>query len=257
MSNNTAEPKVRSLEKAMRILECFSVKTPELGITQIAEKLDLSKSNVHNIVSTFTKLGYLEKSDNGKYSLGIKMLEYSFVVNEHLGYPRAVYDIINDISHKSGEIVYFGIPYRDKVLYLYVAHPLSRLQMMPYREILGETAPLYCTGIGKGILAFMPEEEWPGRITKDRKPFTKDTILDYDLIIQDLKNSRSRGYSIDNSEREPDIRCIGIPVYNLSGKLIAGTSISGPVNAMTDEKIIEHAKLLQEGVYRMQQRLYK
>lgn len=257
MVNKTTEPKVRSLEKAMRILECFSVKTPELGITQIAEKLNLSKSNVHNIVSTFNKMGYLEQSSNGKYTLGLKMLEYSFVVNEHLGYPRAVYDIINDISQKSGEIVYFGIPHRDKVLYLYVAHPLSRLQMMPYREILGETAPLFCTGIGKAILAFMPEEEWPDRITKDRKSFTKDTIIDYDNIIKELKNCRARGYSIDNSEIEPDIRCLGIPVYNLSGKLIAGTSISGPVSAMTNEKIIDYAKLLQEGAYRMKQRLYK
>ena len=93
-----SESKVKSLEKAMKLLECFSGKTPEIGITQIAEKKDLSKSNVHNIVSTFVNLGYLEQNSNGKYSLGLKMLEYSFVVNEHLGYPRALYDIINDIS---------------------------------------------------------------------------------------------------------------------------------------------------------------
>ena len=251
------DSKVKSLEKAMKILECFSVKTPELGITQIAEELDLSKSNVHNIVSTFANLGYLEQTNNGKYSLGLKMLEYSFVVNEHLGYPRAVYDIINDISQRSGEIVYFGIPYRDKVLYLYVAHPMSRLQMMPYREILGETAPLYCTGIGKGILMSMPESEWPERITENRTPFTENTILDYDDIIKDLKTCKVRGFSIDNVEREPGMRCIGMPVYNMAGKLVAGTSISGPVDVMTDEKIKEHAKLLKEGTYRMQQRLYK
>lgn len=256
MSNNS-ELKVKSLEKAMNILECFSVNTPELGITQIAEKLELSKSNVHNIVSSFTKMGYLEQNDSGKYSLGLKMLEYSFVVNEHLGYPRAVYDIINDISQRCGEIVYFGIPYRDRVLYLYVAHPMSRLQMMPYREILGETAPLYCTGIGKAMLMSIPEDEWPERITKDRTPFTQNTILNYDAIIKDLKACKARGYSIDNVEREPGFRCVGMPVFNMAGMLIAGTSISGPESTMTDDKLIEHAKLLKEGAYRMQQRLYK
>ena len=257
MNNIQSGLKVRSLEKAMRILECFSTKTPELGVTQIASMLELSKSNVHNIISTFTALGYLEQTDNGKYTLGLKMLEYSFVVNEHLGYPRAVYDIINDISQKSGEIVYFGIPYRDKVLYLYVAHPLSRLQMMPYREILGETAPLYCTGIGKAMLFSMPEEEWDERITKNRVSLTENTRLDYDAIIRDLHESKARGYSIDNAEIEPGFRCIGVPVYNMAGKLIAGTSISGPIESMTDERLEELSQLLKESVYRMQQRLYK
>ncbi|MBF7097828.1 IclR family transcriptional regulator [Alkalibacter mobilis] len=255
--DKNSDVKVKSLEKAMKILECFSVNTPELGITQIAEKLDLSKSNVHNIVSTFAQMGYLEQQPNGKYSMGFKVLEFSFVVNEHLGYARAVYDIINDISQRSGEIVYFGIPYRDKVLYLYVAHPMSRLQMMPYREILGETAPLFCTGIGKAILAFLPEEEWDDRITKDRKAFTENTILDYDEIIKELKETKARGYSIDNAEREPHIRCVGMPVYNMAGKLVAAISISGPIDSMTDEKLAEHSKLLGEEIYRMKQRLYK
>ena len=107
------------------------------------------------------------------------------------------------------------------------------------------------------MLMSLPEDEWPERITKDRIPFTENTKLDYDEIIEDLRKSKARGYGIDNVEWEPGIRCIGMPVYNMAGELVAGASISGSVNTMTDEKIIEHSILLKEGVYRMQQRLYK
>lgn len=254
--DDTSNIKVKSLAKAMKILECFSVKEPELGITQIAEMLQMNKSNVHNIVDTLKQMGYLEQKSNSKYCLGIKMLEYSFIVNEHLGYPRAVYDILQEISQKSGEIVYFGIPYRDSVLYLYVIHPRDRLSVMPYREILGETAPLCCTGIGKSMLASMPENEWPVRITKERVHYTDRTVTDYDEIIEDLIRSRKRGYAIDDGGRENGMRCVGMPVYDFHNKLVAGVSISGPMESVTYEKIPLYAKILSEATFKMRERLY-
>lgn len=254
--NDQGPYKVKSLAKAMNILECFSVTEPELGITQIAQKLEMNKSNVHSIVYTLHQMGYLEQKSNSKYCLGIKMLEYSFIVNEHLGYPRAVYDILQEISQHSGEIVYFGIPYRDKVLYLYVIHPRARLSAMPYREILGETAPLYCTGIGKAMLSALPEYEWPARISRERKPFTDLTVTDYDKIIEDLLRSHKRGYAIDDGAREPNMRCIGMPVYNFHNKLVAGVSISGPMQSVTFERIPEYAKILEEATFKMRERLY-
>lgn len=249
--------KVKSLHKAMKVLECFSVSAPELGITQIANMLDINKSNVHSIVSTFLDMGYLERTENGKYCLGLKMLEYSFVVNEYLGYIRAIYDIINDISQKSGEIVFFGIPRQDKVLYLYVAHPLSRLQFMPYREILGETAPLYCTGIGRAILSHLPTEEWESRISRERRKFTENTLCDYDDIVRELEKCKAQGYAIDNEEREIGLRCLGVPVFNINDRLVGGMSISAQVSVFGDEKLASNLALLREGAYRIRERFYK
>lgn len=251
------ETKVKSLFKAMQVLECFSASVPELGITQIANMLSINKSNVHNIVSTFLEMGYMEKTPNGKYCLGLRMLEYSFVLNEHLGYTRAIYDIIYDMSQHCGEIVFFGIPHKDKVLYLYVAHPISRLQFMPYREILGETAPLYCTGIGKAILSHLPQEEWAERISKDRIKYTENTICDFDLIIEELIKCRECGYAVDNESREIGLRCVGVPVFNMNNHLIGGISISTQVGNMNDEKLLANVSLLQEGVHRIKERLYK
>lgn len=250
-------PKVKSLAKALHVLECFTVQQPELGITELADKLGVTKSNVHNIVSTFQQLGYLQKLPNGKYTLGLKMLEYAFIINQHLGYPKAVYDVLVETAGLTNQIVYFGLPYGTDVLYLYVAHPVSRMNELPYREILGERAPLCATGIGKAILAFLPEEEWPERIPAEPIRFMPNTMTDREEILEELRRIRRRGYAIDNMEREPNVRCVGVPIYNTSGQLVAGMSTSGPANIMTDEKLIECSNILRSAAMKMKERIYR
>ena len=119
-------PKVKSLAKALNVLSCFTVQEPVLGVTELAQRMGMTKSNIHNILSTFRELGYLERRPDGRYTLGLRMLEYAFIINQILGYPNAVYDILLDTASKTNEIVYFGLPYGQKVLYLYVVHPIQR-----------------------------------------------------------------------------------------------------------------------------------
>ena len=153
-------PKVKSLAKALNVLSCFTTQHPVWGISDLAERIGVTKSNIHNIVSTFCDMGYLERTPDGRYTLGLKMLEFAFIINQNLGYPNAVYDIMVETAGQTDEIVYFGLPYGESVLYLYVAHPTNRIGVLPYRDILGETAPMYCTSLGKAMLSAMPEEEW-------------------------------------------------------------------------------------------------
>lgn len=228
-----------------------------MGVTELAERMGVTKSNIHNILSTFTSMGYLDRLPDGRYTLGLKILEFSYIINQNLGYPNAVYDILVETAGKTDEIVYFGLPYGTNVLYLYVAHPTNRMKVLPYRDILGETAPFYCTGIGKAILAHMPEAEWPDRIPKERIKFQPNTITDLDAILEELRCTRRRGYAIDNVERDPNVRCVGVPVYSAAGKLVAGISASGPSMTMTDEKLIKCAGILQNAALQMRDRIYR
>ena len=113
-----SEPKVKSLAKSLKILSCFTIQEPVLGVTELAERIGVTKSNIHNILSTFTSMGYLDRLPDGRYTLGLKILEYAFIINQNLGYPNAVYDILVDTAGKTNEIVYFGLPYGTNVLYL-------------------------------------------------------------------------------------------------------------------------------------------
>lgn len=256
MTMETGEAKVKSLAKALKVLSCFTTQEPVLGVTELAERMGATKSNIHNIVSTFCDLGYMRRLPDGRYTLGLKILEYAFIINQNLGYPNAVYDILVDTATQIGEIVYFGLPYGTDVLYLYVAHPADRLKVLPYRDILGETSPMYCTGIGKAILAHMPQEEWESHIPQDRIRYQPNTITDVEAILEELRRTRQRGYAIDNSERDPNVRCVGVPVYNAGGQLVAGISASGPSVTMSDEKLLRGAGILQNAALKMRDRIY-
>ena len=167
-----------------------------------------------------------------------------------------MYDILVDTAGKTNEIVYFGLPYGTNVLYLYVAHPANRMGRPPLPGHPGGDLPLLLHWDRQSILAHMPEEEWLAIIPRSAPAFSP-TPSRPGRIVEELRRTRRRGYAIDNSERDPNVRCVGVPVYNSAGKLVAGVSTSGPAITMTDEKLMECAGILQNAALRMRERIYR
>ena len=151
------EVKVKSLQKAMEVLECFIQKQP-LGVTEISEKLGLYKSNVHNILMTFTALGYLTQDDEtGKFHLGVSVMTLSRAFREGLDITRVAVPFMREIANEAGELVYLTIPREDSVVYLEGVSPDN--QRMVSKSVAGEFCKMYCTSVGKAMLANMTKEE--------------------------------------------------------------------------------------------------
>jgi DNA-binding IclR family transcriptional regulator len=244
------------LSKSLDILECFSSNNPELGITQISNKLKLNKSNVSSIVSTFEEKGYLEKNkDTGKYRLGLKLLEYSYIINENLGYQRMFYDILKDVSRRLNSIAYFAIPRDMEVFYLFNSYPPAELYNYPYRTIIGEKAPMYCTSLGKAMLPYLPEEDVEKLIRAKKERFTEQTITDEEELRKEIALTRSRGYSLDNEEHEYGIRCIGVPIFSSSGMLVGALSASSSTISFKGEKFDEYIGIMKEAAFHMRERI--
>ncbi len=236
--------KVKSLEKALKILECFTVDQPELGIAQIAESLDLYKGNVHNIVSTFEKLGYLEQNPvNKKYRLGMNLLEFTYKINSNLSYQNFVYNIISEIAAELSVRVYFAVPKNNKVFYLNNAQYPTKFHATPYRIIIGETAPMYCTALGKAMLAFMDNNKQAPILALPRKKFTRNTIVDEGDLLHELEQIRLQGYAIDNSEHEFGTKCLAVPVI-ARGEVVAAISVSMATPEFDDEQINKYYAIL-------------
>ena len=116
------EVKVKSLQKALQVLECF-LGDRELGISEIAARLGLCKSSVHNIVSTFEAMDYLQQNlQTSRYSLGVKLCEYSRAVSRNFSVTKIALPYMQEIANQVREHVYLGRPYRDEVLYLSLIH---------------------------------------------------------------------------------------------------------------------------------------
>ncbi|HYE12074.1 MAG TPA: IclR family transcriptional regulator [Patescibacteria group bacterium] len=248
--------KVKSLYKSLSILECFTARNPELGITEISNMLGLYKSNVHNMLSTLETAGYVYKNPiTSKYGLTNKMLEFSYVVTSRLKYQDIVYHVMKRITEELGEMTYFGVDHGQYVLYMFNAYPKLYDNNYPVRSIMGEKAPMYCTSVGKAMLSTMPESEIRKRIDMQREKFTPHTLVDEEAIVKDVLLSAKRGYALDDIEHEPNVRCVGVPIFNRSQKLIGALSISGAAQNFNETKIEKCAHYLNDAAFEIKSRL--
>ena len=249
----TNECKVKSLAKAMHVLECFSVKAREMGVSEIAQQLGYQKSTVFNILSTFEDLGYVEQNpQTGKYYLSLKIMHFSYIVNSHLDFRRMFQEPINQIAHEVGEVCYLGIPYDRKVLYLDSAFPQGGGN---YRSIAGETAPMYCTGLGKAMLAFLPEDERELILRQPRVKYTDNTIVEESILRENLDEVRKNGFSVDNMEHEFGIRCVAVPVFGVNRDVVAAVSVSGPSLRFDPVSILHNYQTIARIIQPLQYRL--
>ncbi len=248
--------KVKSLYKSLQILECFTVDTPELGITEISNKLGIYKSNVHSILTTLEYAGYIYKNPlTQKYGLANKILEFSYIVTSQLTYQNVIYHVMKRVSETLNTTSYFGVPHGQYVLYMFSAYPKVYDNNYPVRSIMGEKAPMYCTSIGKAMLSTMSKEEILDRINMERVRFTNNTLIEEKDILEDVLLSTKRGYTVDNIEHEPDVRCVGVPILDRSHKLIGALSVSGPAHNFNDEKIEDYGKFLIDAAFEIRSRL--
>lgn len=248
------EIKVKSLQKALEILNYFTEK-PILGVTEISEHFGLYKSTVHNILSTLKAMEYLEQDEaSGKYRLGIQVFNLSKAMGDTYSITKIAMPYMQDLANTTGERVYLAVPYRAQVLYLEAMYPADSVELM--RSILGERAQMYCTGLGKAMLANMGDdyiEQYMENHTMEK--FTETTIVDKEAFREELKRTRQRGYAIDDMEHEFGIKCISIPVFDRSMRVYAAISISGIATHFTDDHIMEWAILLKKYVKKIESRL--
>ncbi len=247
---------VKTLKKSLEVLDCFiSSDESWLGITDIANQLNLNKSNVYDILYTYEKMGYLDKDpDSSKYTLSLKMLEFGHAVNQHLGYARCIYDLLQDLSRSVNQIVYFSVPRGHDLLFLYSVYPHIHQRDFPYRSVSGERCPLYCSSMGKAMLAFSSTDLLEQMKDITFEPRTSQTITNYEDLFHDIVKVRERGYALDLGESEYGVGAVGVPIFDSRNILIGAISICG-VLAVIKEKQVEYSKQLKEAAFQIHLRI--
>ena len=152
---NNGEIKVKSLQKALEILNCFAVKQP-LGVTEISEKLGLYKSNVHNILVTFTAMEYLvQDPESGKFRLGPEVMMLSRAFRENLDITKIAVPVMREIANEVQELVYLAVPKGEDMLYLEAVSPEN--QRLVTKSVTGECSKMYCTSVEKQFWRLCPK----------------------------------------------------------------------------------------------------
>ncbi|MDO4291916.1 MAG: IclR family transcriptional regulator [Eubacteriales bacterium] len=247
------EIKVKSLYKALEILNCF-VKKPRLGVTELSEMLDLNKSNVHNILTTFKAMDYVEQDEeSGKYCLGVGIFQLCQAAGDRFSIRSIAMPFMQEIADMTGEMVYLAVPHEDEVIYLEAIYPVESFNLM--RVILGERARMFCTGIGKAMLANMPIQIQEEYISRPLPSYTENTITDQDELRRELARIREKGYAVDNMEHEFGVKCVAMPLFGRKGTVEGAISVSGPSLRFSEKRILEIVEIMRNRVEKIKVRL--
>ena len=149
------------------------------------------------------------------------------------------------IADLTKETVYLAVPVEDEVVYLDSCSPYG---VIPARDLQGGRAPMYCTAIGKAMLAYLPEKIIQTYEKRKLEKFTENTITSFAALKKELGSIRLQGYAVDNMEHEYGIKCIGMPIRKADGQVYAAISISGPSLRMSDEKLAQFAAILRQNI---------
>ncbi|MCR4441978.1 MAG: IclR family transcriptional regulator [Peptococcaceae bacterium] len=242
-SNHRNGHTIQSVERALNILEEFSGKEKELGVTEIAKRLGLKKNTCFGLLKTLQNRGYVEQNpDTGKYRLGLKIFQLGQVYEEGLELREIARPYLQDLVEKTRETVHLVVRNRAEAVYIEKVEGPSAINIISQ---VGRSVNLHCTGVGKALLAYFPENLYREVLARGLGRFTEKTITDPGELAKSLEAIREKGYSIDDEEIEIGLRCIAAPIFNHRKEAIAAISISGPKTRITDEKIEEFARLVK------------
>ncbi|MEM9552382.1 MAG: HTH-type transcriptional regulator BhcR [Pseudomonadota bacterium] len=235
--DKTDQNTIKSLDRAMEVFERLSV----LGgatLSELAGDLKQSPATVYRVLVTLERRDLVDFDPTpqtwhigpGAFQIGARFLRRT-------GLVERARPILRSLMEDTGETANLGIERDGNVVFLSQVETHSNIRaFFPP----GTVAPMHSSGIGKAILAFLPEvsrkrildEHW-------RERFTPHTLADRHALEADLLRIRDRGFAIDAEERNLGMRCIAAPVIDQLGEVVAGLSVSGPTSRIEDDAITE------------------
>jgi DNA-binding IclR family transcriptional regulator len=243
----------KSTVRTIEILHLIAGSSQPLTITEISQALKIPKSTTYQIIQTLFELRILEISRSKTYRLGIRFFELALPAFARMDLRREAESILEDLSSKSGESVFMATYDGNEIVYLdqVMGPSLLRLSVNP-----GTRGPIHCTALGKAILASLPDDKVMEIIGEEPlERFTDFTIQSREQLMADLRNTRKRGFAIDDRELFPDISCIAAPVFGATGEPAAAISVVSHSSRMNSSRLEKLGALLQEAVLNLSRRL--
>jgi IclR family acetate operon transcriptional repressor len=224
-----------SLYKGLRILEVLSEHGDSLGLTELSGRIGMSKAGVYRLLFTLEHTGFVRQdSETGKYGLGMRLWEFGQHVVAGLTLQHASRPVIEALAASTGEAVHVGILDGDDVVYVDQAIGALPVQTPIF---VGQRFPAAPLAIGKVVLALSPEAALERLLAKGLTKYTSRTVTDAAVYRTELRRVRARGYAMNRGEFRAEVASLAAPVFEHSGKVIAGLSLSGPVTRYTDAHI--------------------
>lgn len=236
---------IQSVTRALEILELFQSGVESVGITEVARHLGISKAAAYALVTTLQKKNFLKQDENSRrYKLGFKVLQLGalFINQSELG--RAAQPWAANLCDRFEEVVHISVLAADTALIVHRYEPKEPFLLYPQP---GSTMPLNSTAGGKILLAYAPAEVQEKYL--NHAPFprrTPNTLINKGDLVREIKNILKQEYAEDREETIIGVTCVGAPIRDKSGRVIAALSLTGSKSRMEErgwEEIVKAVKM--------------
>jgi DNA-binding IclR family transcriptional regulator len=235
----------QSLGRGLRILEAVAATNGGAGLADIARRTDLARSTTHYLMQALVAAGYLRQESNGRtYQLGVKAFRLAGRALSTAQITAIAMPMLNELSRLTNESVAIGLCRNNAVVLV-----ATRDTDGPVRVVqpVGAERPIHCTGLGKVLMAWMPDAERTHVISKLRfEKLTPKSIVQIPQFERELRRVRSVGYAIDDEEFILGARCLAAPVFDETGEVKLALSVVGPKHRMTHQRLRDCRPLVLE-----------
>jgi DNA-binding IclR family transcriptional regulator len=226
---------VPTLEKALQIVEALAVSKRGKTLSQLSRTLGLPKSSAHSILLTFEREGYLERDDlTGTYRVGPRLFEIANMAIGGVGLREQASPHLRRLKDKTGLTVHMAIPENDEAVLIERIEPEGRISVSTW---IGKRMGLHCTSLGKSLLINASDEEVARLVRPRMLRHNENTISSVNRLCREIENVRKLGYSLDDEEEELGIRCLGAPVLDRAGEVVAAISVTGDTRQIDGERL--------------------
>jgi IclR family acetate operon transcriptional repressor len=235
----TSADGVQTVQRALQLLEVIADNGEALNVTALAALSGLPLPTVHRLLRSMVSLGYVRQLPSRKYGLGTRLIGLGNSARNSFGVVAE--SILRRVVESTGETANLAMFEDDMVVY--IAQVPSKHSMRMFTEIGRHVLP-HATGVGKAMLSQMSDAAVTQIVRRTGLPAQTDkTLININSLLGDLEVVRERGWAEDNGEQEIGVRCVAVPVPNVSTPI--ALSVSGPEARMTAEAIKQFVPQLQ------------
>jgi IclR family transcriptional regulator, KDG regulon repressor len=234
---------ITALQRGLRLVQMFSEAPDGFTAKQVADRSRLPVSTVHRFLANLESAGFLNCGGDSVYRLGVACFAIGQAALGQLDIRRVSLPFLQELNRQTRETIHLTV--RHGSLAVYVEKLDSTEHLRIYSRI-GATVPLYCTAVGKVLLAYMSDEERKRVLPQlTLKRLTPNTVGNTQELEAELGRIRKNGYACDLEEHELHIRCIAAPIWDDAGSVNASLSITAPTVRMSVTRLRQLAPLIQ------------
>ncbi|CDZ75350.1 Transcriptional regulator, IclR family [Peptoniphilus sp. ING2-D1G] len=238
-----SDRRIQTIDRVSDIFKCFDENTTELALGEISEETGINASTLHSLLASLKSNGFIEQDlASRKYSLGYHLLYLGNLVSSSLDIVKSASDALDALQQRFNETIHLATLNRDHIVYLDKRNSSKQLQL--YTKI-GIRVPAYATSTGKMMLSYKGTDYIIEHFPEKLKKLTENTITSRELLIEECKKIKLKGFAFDNEENLEGLSCISAPIFDYNNRVNFAISIAGPTQRIDSLKTEENINFIK------------